>query len=599
MAENNTNLNSNAWGGQRHTEDEQSIQLADLWAMIWNHKWWYIFSLLLCLIVAGYRLYKTPKLYSRSEKVIIDEDSQASAMRNLTAFAGNYRGYYSGTNVDNEMEAFGSPDLMQRVVERLGLETSYTEKQFLRTRELYKSTPFEVKRLGDNVASSFSFSVNRTGDSTFVLKNFKVAGKEVEETELQGAFNDSLVTPAGALCFVPTIHLDGWTREVVVSYLNSRARGKGYAGRLGTSVSSKQSSVVVLTITDQFPARAEAILSTLLDVYNEDWVSSKTLYARNTSEFINERLLVIEKELGGIESNLRDYKEAHKITNIQQVSTAYLQQSGEYSSKNFEINNQISVAKYIKEYLNDPAHARDLIPANVGLQNTNVAAQISEYNATLLKRDALLKESSENNPLIQDLNTTLDALKIAVGRSIDNLISTLQLQLDKINTQERNIMSRIASTTGQELELLSIERQQKVKEQLYVFLLQKREENELQSLLTVGNTRLIQSPTGGGGPVSPNKMMILLIAVVLGLGVPFAIFYLLKILDTSVKSRNDLNKISIPFLAEIPQVGLSKNYFKKLRADRFDAANTRILVQSGKRDMVNEAFRVLRTNLDL
>ena len=135
----------------------------------------------------------------------------------------------------------------------------------------------------------------------------------------------------------------------------------------------------------------------------------------------------------------------------------------------------------------------------------NVNTQIAEYNETLLKRDRLLAQSSENNPLVVDLNANLEALKVAVNRSIDNLISTLQLQVDKINAQERDIMSRLASTSGQELELLSIERQQKVKEQLYIFLLQKREENELQSLLTVGNTRLIVSPTGSGSPVSPSR----------------------------------------------------------------------------------------------
>ena len=228
MAENNIS-NNQAQIGQSGVDDQQTIQLADLWAMIWHNKWWYIFSLALCLIIAGYRLYKTPKLYSRSEKVIIDEDSQASAMRNLTSFAGNYRGYYSGTNVDNEMEAFGSPDLMQRVVERLGLETTYTEKQFLRTRELYKSTPFEVKRIGDNMTSSFSFTVNRTGDSTFVLRDFRVAGEEVGSDDIAGAFGDSLVTPAGALRFVPTLKLENWTREITVSYVNARARGKAYA----------------------------------------------------------------------------------------------------------------------------------------------------------------------------------------------------------------------------------------------------------------------------------------------------------------------------------------------------------------------------------
>ena len=189
--------------------------------------------------------------------------------------------------------------------------------------------------------------------------------------------------------------------------------------------------------------------------------------------------------------------------------------------------------------------------------------------------------------------------KQAVNRAIDNHISTLQMQVNKIEAQENAILNRLSSTSGQELELLSIERQQKVKEQLYIFLLQKREENELQSFLTVANTRLIQRPTGSSSPIAPNKMMILLVALILGFGIPFAIFYVMKVLDTSVKSRNDMSKLSVPFLAELPQMGLTGNYWQRLRMNRFDDANTKVLVEHGKRDSINEAFRVLRTNLDL
>ncbi|MBQ3920617.1 MAG: chromosome partitioning protein ParA, partial [Firmicutes bacterium] len=580
-------------------DDAETLQLADLWALIWDNKWWYVLSVLLCLFIAGFHLYKTPKIYSRVEKVIVDEDSQATAMKELTAFAGYRRSFNSGNNVDNELEAFASPDLMQKVIARLGYETRYVEKQILRTRELFTLTPVEMTLLGDNTSSSFSFSLSKTGEDSFELTDFKVAGEVMASVKISGHLGDSLVTPVGALRFTPTVHIEKWERPIVVSWVNSRAMGKAYAGRLSTSLSSKQSSVVVLTFSDLFPARAEAVLSTLLDIYNEEWVNNKNRSARNTADFINDRLVVIEKELGGVESSLKDYKQAHQLTNIQSISNAYLQQSSEYSTRAFEVNNQLSVARYIKDYLNNPIHSRDLIPANSGLQNSTVESQIKEYNEALLKRDRLLNESSENSPLVIDLNVTLEAIKVAVNRSIDNYISTLQLQMDKISDEERTIMRRIASTSGQELELLSIERQQKVKEQLYVFLLQKREENELQSLLTVSNTRLIQTPTGSPAPVSPNRMMILLIALVLGFGVPFAAFYLMKVLDTSVKGRNDLSRISVPFLAEIPEIRTNSKYLGKLRSNRFDETNTKVMVRSGSRDMVNEAFRVLRTNLDL
>ncbi|MBR6346266.1 MAG: polysaccharide biosynthesis tyrosine autokinase [Bacteroidales bacterium] len=578
-------------------DDERTISLSDLWNLIWDHMWWYVFSVLVCLFIASFHLYKTPKTFSRTMKVIVDEDDQAATVRNLTAFASNYRRYSAGTNVDNELEAFTSPDLIEIVVRRLGLETAYVEKQFLRTRELYKNTPLEMQIL-ENSTSAFSFLLSKSGEDTFTLKEFRVAGEDLESGPIKGRINDTIKTPVGPIRLVPTLHFEKWDRDIVVSWVNARAKAKAYGGRLNASLSSKQSSVVVLSMQDVFPSRAEIVLSTLLDVYDEEWINNKNKSVRNTSVFINDRLSVIERELGGIENDLKDYKQSHKLTDIQSVSNNYLSQSSTYSQKYFETSNQLEIAKFIKEYLDDPNHKRDLIPANSGLQNLNVSSQIADYNKALLERDRLVALSSESNPYVQDLNTSLDAMRDAIDRSVVQLISTLQLQVDKIEGQEQEVLRRIANTSGQELELLSIQRQQKVKEQLYIFLLQKREENELQSLLTVGNTRLIMRPNGGTGPISPNKMMILLIALVFGFGLPFAVFYLITIIDTSVKGRNDIARTSVPFLAEIPQVGLVDNYWKRLRTDKFDDSNTRIVVQSGRRNLINEAFRVLRTNLD-
>ena len=598
MAENNQqNLNTVPSAAQG--EQEQNIQLTDLWNLVWDHKWWYVFSVILCLFGAAFYLYKTPKSYSRSEKVIVDEDTQNTMMRDLTQFTTSRYRYQSGTNVDNEIEAFSSPDLMEKVVSRLGLETSYIDNQLLRVREMYTNTPVEMHRVNPNASSAFSFDFIKAGDSTFVLKDWRIAGVELKGVKINGHFRDTLETPVGGLVFLPTAHLSSWSNDITINWVNAGAMAKVYCNNLSVSLSSKQSSVLVLSMTDVFPSRAESVLSTLLDIYQEEWINNRNKSTRATSVFINDRLGVIEQELGGIEDNLRDYKQSHQVSDIQSTAQLYLQQSSAMSAQGFATSNQLAIAKMIKQFINDPAHANDLMPANSGLQNVNIESQIATYNQAFLERERALQISSENNAIVQDLTATLEQYKIAINRSIDNLISTLQMQVNKIEDQERQILSRISSTSGQQLELLSIERQQKVKEQLYIFLLQKREENELQSRLTAANTRLIMRPNGASGPVAPNKMMILLVALVLGLGVPFGIFYVRKLLDTTVKSRSDISSLSMPFLAEVPQIGLTGNYWQRLRANRFDHTRTRILVESGKRDGVNEAFRVMRTNLDL
>ena len=367
------------------------------------------------------------------------------------------------------------------------------------------------------------------------------------------------------------------------------AMAKSYCGKLNLSLSGKESSVIVLSMNDTYPSRSSAVLSTLIDVYNEVWISDKNKSAINTAEFINERLVVIEKDLGAVEESLKEYKSSNNLTDIKAAAKTYIDESSHYATKSFEVNNQLSIAEYIRSYLNDPVNSMTLIPSNLGLTSHSVESQIAEYNELVLQRDRLMTSSGENNPLIADLNSALASIRSAILRSVENLIATLELQVAKIESQEKQILSRMSSSSGQELQLLSIERKQQITQNLYMFLLEKREENELAALINVGNTRILMNPNGSSQPVSPNRMMIIFAMFVLGLGLPFGFFFLKKMLDTSVKNKADLGNISMPFLAEIP--------LYTTKAKSFD--NSSVLVEAGKRDMMNEAFRVLRTNVDL
>lgn len=577
------------------------IQLSDLWAMVWNHKKWYVLSVFLCLVVAAFHLYRTPNVYDRRAKVIIDESDQDATMRNLGVVSAGAMRLRTFNAVENEMEAFSSPDLMQVVVERLNLQTTYVEQQFLRDVELYQNSPIDMRLAGDNPASGFSFLVSNRGEGNILLSEFKVAGKEIEE-EVLTHWGDTVVTPLGKLAIFPTDQVDKFKYDIRVSWANTMSRAKAYSGKLNVSLSGKETSVVVLAMQDTYPSRASSIISSLIDVYNEVWVANKNRSAINTTAFINERLVVIETELSAVERSLKEYKENNNLTDIKAVAQSYLEESSRYATKAFEVNNQLSVATYIKDYLNDPAHSGALIPSNLGLTNVSVEAQIQKYNEFVLQRDRLVTGSGANNPLIADLNASVASIRVAILSSVENLIATLTLQLEKIKSQEMQILSRMSSNSGQELQLLSIERQQQITQNLYVFLLQKREENELAALINVGNTRLIMNPNGSSTPVSPNRMMILLAAIVLGLGIPFAYFFLYKTFDTTVKSRSDITRITVPFLAEVPlYINKDESKMRKMykKNTMYNRKNCRVIVEAGKRDMMNEAFRVLRTNVDL
>ena len=577
--------------------EQSDFSLGDIWGMVWGYKWWYVATLVIAIIIACLYIYKTPASFQSTAKVIISEAGQASALRDIATITGGTT--KPGMNVNNEVEAFMSPNLMQTVIERLSLQTGYTEHQFMRTRELYRTSPIELTITGNTVPSSFSFRISKDSDSTFTMSGFKVGKRIISKEKVQGTINDTVSTPVGTMILTKTLYGSDWDRDITVSWCNSEYMARMYAGKINASVADG-TTIVVLSLQDNSPLRAENILSTLIDEYNKEWIHDKNRSARNTTKFINERLIVIEEELGGIESDLKEYKEENKLTDINSLSQTYMQESSEYAARSFEVNNQLSIAQYIKDYLTDAAHPQSLLPANSGLTDSDIGSQINSYNEMLLQRDKLLANSSESNPVISDLNSSLAAIKATIIRSVDNLISTLQLQADKIRDQEDQILSRIASSSGQQMELLSKERQQKVKESLYIYLLQKREENEIASLVNVGNTRLIVSPTGSSVPVAPNKGMIMMIALVLGIGIPFAIIFLLRMMDTSVKGRKDLSGLSIPFLAEIPQMQSTlKRNLANIGRHCFDNRNCHIVVRKGSRNVINEAFRVLRTNLDM
>ena len=591
MSENNTNNNFNH-------EDESSLKLSDLWNLIWGHKWWYVLALIVAVACAVFYLYRTPTTYSSTAKVLVDESNQDATMRNLGVASAGMMRLRSFNSVENEIEAFSSVDYMQKVVERLGLQTTYIQPLKLKSVDLATNSPVQLVLAGENPHTSFKFDLTRVDENHVKLSNMMIKDEPIgEAVEIQ--FGDTVATALGRLAIFPTEYIEDFETPIEVKWESAIAAAKRYCGKLNVSLSGKESSVVVIKVNDTDPQRASNVITTLINVYEEMWVANKNRAAVNTTKFLNERLSIIEQDLATVEEALRKYKSSNKLTDIKAVSQLYLNQSSQYSTKAFEVRNQISVASFIKDYLNDPANAMSLIPADLGISNGTVNSEIKEYNELVLQRDRLLTGSGANNPMVADLNTAIAAIRSSILNSIENLISTLDLQLSRIEGQEKEILARISSSSGQELQLLSIERQHEITQELYKFLLQKREENELAALVNVGNTQLLQSPESSVVPVGPNKMMILFIAIVLGLGAPFAYFFLRKMMDTVIKNKGDLGNLSVPFLAEIPRYVKPGERFKKLGKKKDDKANTKIIVEAGSRDMMNEAYRVLRTNMDL
>ena len=594
-----TDRYTNSGMGQPSFNDENEIQFQDIVKLVWSHKWWYVISVTICLAAAVFYLYRTQKVYTRTQKVLIDESSQDATMRNLGVASSGMMRVRGMNSTANEIEAITSPDLMQEVVERLSLETRYVEDQFLRNVEMFGNNPLELQLAGNNPQSGFSFKVSNLEDGNVSLSDFKIKKNKYRQT-IEARLGDTIQTPAGALILWPTDSIGNFKHDVRIINYNSMSVAKAYCANLDVTMVGKETTVLAMVLEDHFPSRASAILTTLVDVYNEEWIANKNKSSVKTSEFINDRLVVIEKDLAAIEKALKEYKESNNLTDLKLAAQATLQESSQHSAKAFEVNNKLSVAKFIKEYLDDHSNDGKLIPSNLGLESNSVESQIKSYNDLVIRRDRYMATSSENNPLVSDLDATINSMKEAVLSSIENLIASLTIQKAQFEERERQILSKLSSSSEHELMLLSLGRQQSIIQSLYTFLLQKREETELASLVNVGNTRVLMKPNGSDRPASPKRRNILLIALLIGCALPFAYFYIRKMLDTTVKTKSDLSNLTLPILAEIPALPYTgKLRFKRMVMDKYDNSQTDIIVEAGKRDMMNEAYRVLRTNVDL
>ncbi|WP_455630597.1 GumC family protein, partial [Parabacteroides sp.] len=546
MAQNNT----------RAGQPEDFIRIQDLLYLCLSKWYWFVLSLGITLSVAILYVLTTPPVYMRSASLLIKDESKGQSFSSEIGSSFSDLGLFqANTNVNNELISLQSPAIMLDVVNRLRLDVAYhTDGSFYRKVLYGQDLPVSVSfaDLQDN--ESLSFTLRLLDEENVELSDFSREGEELEDNPIVTCrLREPVTTPVGKLTIEPTPHFQGsFAQPIYVSRSGLYGTLSAYSGNLSVALSDEKSTVINLSFKDACVQRAEDVLNTLISVYNENWVKDKNQIAISTSMFINERLGVIEGELGNVDENISTYKSENLLPDVQAASSLYLAQSSETNSRILTLNTQLSMARYIRNYLTNASSKNQLLPANSGLESANIEHQISEYNTTQLQRNNLVANSSERNPLVMDLDHSLQAMRTAIISSIDNLVVTLNTQIRTLQQSEKQTTARIAANPSQAKYLLSVERQQKVKESLYLFLLQKREENELSQAFTAYNTRLITPPTGNMLPIAPVKKNILLVAFALGLLIPVVILFMRENMNTTVRRRKDIERLTIPFVGEIP-----------------------------------------------
>ncbi|MCM1483862.1 MAG: polysaccharide biosynthesis tyrosine autokinase [Muribaculaceae bacterium] len=559
--------------------------------------WWYVISLVVMLGLAAFYLVRTAPVYTRTTTILIKDDEETSNPLKK-AMSSGFNVFKTNNMIQNEMLAMKSVSLMESVVKQLGINSGYYAKNGLRPVELYKQNPLSVTLI-DSVAPSILFKFEADKNGHVKLWDFKKDNKKISG-KAEGMVGQTIQTPVGKVMFSCTPWYSDKYIGKTITYFHSSpiVQAKQLVKQIKVSLGEEDANVINISYSNSSIAKADDLLNTLVAEYNKRWIADKNQVMMSTSNFINDRLNVLERELGEVDSDISSYKSENLLPDLKATSEMYLEQSSKNQAEMLLTNNQLYMANFLRQEMGKNGITVPL-PANSGIDNSALEQQIQEYNTMVLERNRLIAASSESNPLVQDLGEALNSQHKNILVSLDNVITALTKQLRSYQSEISTATGHLAASPNQARYLLSVERQQKVKESLYLFLLERREENQLTQAFTAYNTRIIDPPFGEDYPTSPKTMLILFVAFMIGLLVPFGIIWLRETMNTRVRGKKDVESLTMPLMGEIPAIHDEHHKDKPvLKKKRENAGIKDLLVREGSRDIVNEAFRVLRTNLE-
>lgn len=609
MAEETTKPNSNNTSEQ----EESKLKFMDLFSLCLSKWYWIVISVIIFLILAVLYIKITPPVYRRTASVLIKSENSKglSGSMNLS----NLMDMGMSSNVQNEILTFQSLSLMKEVVEQLHLDVNCYADEFFYDRLLYgTSLPYNVEIFDlDETPLSGRLKIKDNQSYEFEVETYDE--EDYDDIVIKGKMQDTIKLANGRLLVTPNdkyvpFEKDEKITEMLIYKLRVQTAMENCLEHMDVEQASRQADIINLSYLDVSEERATDIINTVIDLYNQNWLKEKNILAQTTSKFIDDRLAIIEEELTSFDDSISTYKSSTRIPDVAQAAEMYFAKSNELYDKLLDLYNRRSMANQVYQQVGDNLQKNQLLPANTISENPRLETLISEYNSTLLYRNKVASNSNDQNPYVLELNQKLEELNMAISSSLENYISRINNDIKVLEQKEASSNSQLATSPEQARHLLSVGRQQKVKESLYLYLLQKREENEISQTFTAYNTRIIDWAIGSYKPVAPSKKKILLIALLLGFAVPIGIIYLKETLNTRVRGRQDIDKLVIPFVGEIPFAGKKqkqsfiksiKNKIQEIRLGHIvidDTAKREIVVKEHKRDIINEAFRVIRTNLE-
>lgn len=587
---------------QQTEETTEEISIRDILISCASHWRWYVATVVVALAVAVLYIKKTQPVYKRDASImVLERNDKPTVLNQLLNDYVDFGFFADNTNVNNVIAAIKSPDVMSEVVDRLGLDVSYTTRGTFYDKTLYgKTLPVKVVFRDIPKDETASLHIRLKKDGSIKMSEFVKNGKPQNSYDLTCHVGQTVNTPLGRLTIerqphYPSAVADNDEIDVLKSD-NASATGR-FLGGLSVEIGDKKSTILDLSYNDVSGKRAEDILSAVIDIYNKVWMKNRNEVSAGATKFLDERLAIIERELDNVDNDISRYKSKNLLPDVEKAYSLSMERADKNSAILLDLNTKLSVAGYIRDYITNRANTNQLLPANMGLDDGKTDGLIDKYNALQLERNSLMANGGKNNPLVKDIDKALNQLRRSVISSINNMIVSLSTRIGHIQNDEQKTNTDISTNPTQAKELLAVERQQKVKEALYLFLLQKREENQLSQSFTADNTQIVKSPTGSNVPLKPKKGMIMLIALVIGLALPTGVIYLMETTNNKVRGRKDIeDNLTAPFVGEIPLVEEERKGLSALKPAQEKAYG--IVVEHGNHNLINEAFRIVRTNIE-
>lgn len=557
----------------------ESKSIRDILNRYLKHWIWFALSCTLFLTGAFFHLRYAIPQYTTTAKIMLTEDKTIAPQTTVFQDLG-----IGGTTkkIDDEIQIITSRRVISNVVKKLKLNIQYFTQGNVLDLEMYPYYPVNLNFIAsDSIVNKAKFTffvdINSENSFTFWMEND-------EDNAKTYLFGKNVPTPVGDVIITPPSYVKKFVGQVVkIKVVPVETVTQNLKNSIGVSPISEYSNVLQISLNYAVNEKARDIINTLIAEYNQQTIDEKALVAKNTADFISKRIDLIATDLADVDNTVERFKTGNRLTDITSEADIYLSTSSQNEQELVSAGTELNMVNFMKDAVNTKGKY-ETVPSNVGLSDPTISNITSKYNELILERQRLLKSSNEKNPVVVNLDQQLDGLRETLKQSLNNMSNSLNIRVNNLKNQGARLSSRISSVPGQERELRDIQRQQQIKEALYLYLLQKREESAIAMVTTAPDAKIVDSAYSQDTPVTPKRKMVYLAALIFGLAVPFSVIYIKDLLDNKVHNKEDLEKLlyGVPVLAELPRV-----------QDKKEST-----IQPNDRSVLAESFRILRTNLD-